>query len=95
MTATLPHLGLIGLGIMGRPMGRNLLRAGYRLTVHDIDRDAVTELAGEGVVGRPAPTHYSTMGYVLDPEELIGTTAPAIAGRMRAEGVDAAVLVPG
>lgn len=55
----------------------------------------LTELAGEGVVGRPAPTHYSTMGYILEPAELVGTTAPAIAGRMRAEGVDAAALVPG
>jgi len=55
----------------------------------------LAELAGEGIVGRPAPAHYSTMGYILDPKELIGTTAPAIAARMRTEHVDAAVLVPG
>lgn len=55
----------------------------------------LAELAGEGIVGRPAPTHYSTMGYILDPKELVGTTAPAIVARMRAEHVDAAVLVPG
>lgn len=54
----------------------------------------LAELADEGVVGRPAPTHYSTMGYVLDATELVGTTAPAIAARMRAEGIDAAALVP-
>jgi D-proline reductase (dithiol) PrdB len=54
----------------------------------------LAELAGEGVVGRPAPTHYSTMGYILEPAEVVGTTAPAIAGRMRAEGVDVAALVP-
>jgi len=52
------------------------------------------ELADEGLVGRPAPTHYSTMGYILDPEELVSKTAPAIAERMRSEGVDAAALVP-
>jgi D-proline reductase (dithiol) PrdB len=52
------------------------------------------ELAAAGVVGRPAPTHYSTMGYILDPEELVGTTAPEIARRMRAERVDAAALFP-
>ena len=28
-----PHVGLIGLGLMGRPMGQNLLRAGFPLTV--------------------------------------------------------------
>jgi D-proline reductase (dithiol) PrdB len=55
----------------------------------------LAELAVEGVIGRPAPTHYSIMGYILDPRELVGTTAPAIAARMRAERVDAVVLVPG
>jgi D-proline reductase (dithiol) PrdB len=55
----------------------------------------LTELAGEGVVGRPAPTHYSMMGYILEPRVLVEETAPAMAGRMRAEGVEAAVLVPG
>jgi D-proline reductase (dithiol) PrdB len=54
----------------------------------------LAELAAEGVVGRPAPTHYSLMGYILEPKELIEKTAPAMAARMRAEGVDAAALVP-
>lgn len=54
----------------------------------------LAELAEEGFVGRPARTHYSVMGYVLDAGELVGVTAPAIAARMRAEGVDAAALVP-
>ena len=54
----------------------------------------LAELASEGVVGRPAPTHYSVMGYILKPKELVETTAPAIAERMHAEHVDAAALVP-
>ncbi len=54
----------------------------------------LSELAGDGVVGRAAPTHYSTMGYILDPTELLGTTVPAIVECMRAENVDAAALVP-
>ena len=54
----------------------------------------LAELAAEGFVGRPAPTHYSTMGYILDPDDLVTKTAPAIAARMRAEHVDAAALVP-
>ncbi len=52
MADTRPRIGLVGLGIMGRPMGRNLLRAGYELVVHDVNRDAVAELAAEGA--RPA-----------------------------------------
>ena len=54
----------------------------------------LAELAGEGIVGRPAPNHYSIMGYILEPKEMVEKTAPAIAEQMRAEGVDAAALVP-
>ncbi len=54
----------------------------------------LSELVEEGVVGRPASTHYSMMGYILDTSELVEKTAPAIAERMRAEKVDAAALVP-
>jgi 4-hydroxybutyrate dehydrogenase/sulfolactaldehyde 3-reductase len=38
-------IGFIGLGRMGRPMASNLCRKGFRLVVHDINRDAVAELA--------------------------------------------------
>ena len=54
----------------------------------------LTELAAEGFVGRAAATHYSLMGYILDPTELVERTAPAIAERLRGERVDAAALVP-
>jgi D-proline reductase (dithiol) PrdB len=54
----------------------------------------LAELAAEGVVGRPAPTHYSTMGYILDTTELVERTAPAIAARMQTERLDAAALFP-
>ena len=37
-------IGFIGLGRMGRPMASNLCRKGFRLAVHDINRDAVAEL---------------------------------------------------
>ena len=52
------------------------------------------ELAAEGVVGQVAATHYSFMGYILQPTELLSSTAPAIAARMAEEAVDVAVLVP-
>ncbi|HSN89595.1 MAG TPA: glycine/sarcosine/betaine reductase selenoprotein B family protein [Anaeromyxobacteraceae bacterium] len=54
----------------------------------------LAELARDGVVGGVARSHYSIMGYILRPQELEEVTAPAIAARMKAEGVDAAVLVP-
>lgn len=54
----------------------------------------LTELAQEGVIRRPAARHYSIMGYILEPDVLVGETAPAIAECMQADGVDAAVLAP-
>jgi|SRR5690242_6761846 2-hydroxy-3-oxopropionate reductase len=41
-------IGFIGLGIMGKPMARNLLKAGHSLIVHNRSRGAVDELAKEG-----------------------------------------------
>ncbi len=41
-------IGFVGLGIMGRPMARNLLKAGYDLTVYDIVGSAVEEVVGDG-----------------------------------------------
>lgn len=41
-------IGFIGLGIMGKPMARNLMRAGYKLVVHNRSRASVEELAREG-----------------------------------------------
>jgi 2-hydroxy-3-oxopropionate reductase len=43
-----PIVGFIGLGIMGKPMARNLLKAGYSLVVHNRSRAAVDELSKEG-----------------------------------------------
>ena len=41
-------IGFIGLGIMGKPMARNLLKAGYTLVVHNRSGAAVEELSKEG-----------------------------------------------
>lgn len=41
-------IAFVGLGIMGKPMAINLMKAGYSLTVYDIDRKRVDELASMG-----------------------------------------------
>jgi 2-hydroxy-3-oxopropionate reductase len=41
-------IGFIGLGIMGRPMAKNLLKAGYSVIVHNRSQAAVQELTGLG-----------------------------------------------
>jgi len=39
------RVGFIGLGIMGKPMSKNLLRAGYDLVVFDLNQPAIDEVA--------------------------------------------------
>jgi len=42
------QIGFIGLGIMGKPMARNLLKAGHSLVVYDLAPAAVAELVQAG-----------------------------------------------
>jgi 2-hydroxy-3-oxopropionate reductase len=48
-------IGFIGLGIMGTPMVRNLLKAGHQLVVYDIVRERIEELAGIGAQAGTSP----------------------------------------
>ena len=48
-------IAFIGLGIMGRPMARNLLKAGFRLRVHNRSRGPVEELAALGAAAATSP----------------------------------------
>jgi 2-hydroxy-3-oxopropionate reductase len=41
-------IGFIGLGIMGKPMARNLMKAGYKLLVCDVVKDSVEQLKADG-----------------------------------------------
>lgn len=41
-------IGFVGLGIMGKPMAKNLLKAGYQLVVYDLVSAAVKEVAAAG-----------------------------------------------
>jgi D-proline reductase (dithiol) PrdB len=54
----------------------------------------LAELVASREVGAVAPSHYSVMGYQLDPTVQLAESAPAIAAAMRAEHVHGAVLTP-
>ncbi len=43
-----PNIGWIGIGKMGLPMTRNLLKAGYRLSAYDIDKAPLQEISKHG-----------------------------------------------
>ena len=50
-----PTIGYIGLGLMGKPMARNILKAGYPLVVHNRSQQAVEELVAEGAQRADSP----------------------------------------
>jgi 2-hydroxy-3-oxopropionate reductase len=52
-------VGYIGLGLMGKSMARNILKAGFPLTVHNRSRAAVDELAAEGATTAESPAEVA------------------------------------
>jgi len=52
-------IGFIGLGIMGKPMSKNLLKAGYELVVCDIVKAAVDEVVAAGARAAANPKEVS------------------------------------
>jgi 2-hydroxy-3-oxopropionate reductase len=58
------RVGVIGLGIMGRPMARNLLAAGFHLTVHSRSTDPVDELVEAGASRASSPAEVAAASDV-------------------------------
>lgn len=48
-------IGFIGLGIMGKPMARNLIKAGHDLVVHDINKESIDSLKELGASAGKSP----------------------------------------
>ncbi len=49
------RVGYIGLGLMGKSIARNIMKAGYPIVVHNRSRAAVDELTAEGAVPATSP----------------------------------------
>ncbi len=60
-----PVIGFIGLGIMGKPMARNLMKAGYPLVVHNRSRGAVEEFSKEGTQTALSPQEVAEQSEVV------------------------------
>jgi 2-hydroxy-3-oxopropionate reductase len=58
-------IGFIGLGIMGRPMARNLLKAGYPLLVHSRSQGPVDEIVKAGAKAAASPKDVAGQCDVL------------------------------
>ena len=59
------RIGFIGLGLMGKPMARNLMKAGYSLSVHNRSRGPVDELAAEGATAARSPKEVAQQADVV------------------------------
>ena len=58
-------IGFIGLGIMGKPMSRNLLKAGFELIVYDIDETAVKIIEKAGAKPASSPKEVAQNSNVI------------------------------
>ncbi len=59
------RIGFIGLGLMGRPMARHLLTAGYPLTVFNRSRPAMDELASAGALAAHSPREVAEQSDIV------------------------------
>jgi len=58
-------IGFVGLGIMGRPMARNLSKAGFSLVVHNRSQGAVEELVTAGAKAAGSPEEVARQAEVI------------------------------
>ena len=62
-------IGLIGLGIMGKPMAKNLLKAGYELVVNDRNQASIDEVVAAGAT-------YATQAEIGETCDVVLTMLP-------------------
>ncbi len=77
------RIGFIGLGIMGKPMVRNLRRKGHEVLIYDILPQAVAQMASEGYIDVPTAAEAAACS------ELVITMLP------NSDNVRDALLLPG
>lgn len=63
-------IGFIGLGIMGKPMAKNLLKAGHEVTGYDHHQENMDEIAAAG------GTYCSSIGELAEKSEIVITMLP-------------------
>jgi 3-hydroxyisobutyrate dehydrogenase len=71
----MPRVGLIGLGAMGLPMGRNLLKAGFELVVWARRPGSATEILGDGATWAETPRELAERCDVI---VLMATNSPDV-----------------
>ncbi len=60
-----PTIGFLGLGIMGKPMVRNLLRAGYAVVAYNRSPGAVAEVVASGALAASSPADVGARASIV------------------------------
>ena len=84
-------IGLIGLGIMGKPMAKNMLKAGYDLTVSDLNKANVDEVVAAGAKA----ASYKEIGETCDVVMTMLPNSPHVKSVMLGENGVASFMKPG
>ncbi len=58
-------IGYIGLGLMGKSIARNIMKAGFEVVVHNRSRAAVEELVAEGAIAANSPKEVAAQVDVI------------------------------
>ena len=61
----MPKIGFIGLGIMGKPMSKNLLKAGYELVVYNRSKAKVEEVVAAGAQAAASPKEVAARTEII------------------------------
>lgn len=59
------HIGFVGLGHMGHPMAKNLLKAGFTVSVYDVMPDAISTMVSEGAQAASSLTEVAQNADVI------------------------------
>ena len=59
------RVGFIGLGVMGGPMAKNIVKGGHQLTVYDLDPEAVARLTSVGAKAAKSPREVGAASEVV------------------------------
>src|SRR6266581_2268881 len=58
-------IGFIGLGVMGKPMAKNLIKAGHQLVVYSRTRTSVDELVSAGATAAASPADTARQATIV------------------------------
>jgi len=58
-------IGFVGLGVMGKPMAKNLIKTGHRLVVHSRSRGSMDEVVAAGATAAASPAEVARQSTVI------------------------------